>query len=460
MCDAKDIMALASTCRMLNTEIERCMLVVDAQHDCYFLQQIPVFFADHCHSSFMTCVSHVYTRMALSSSTKPNYESYHYETVWIEEVGRHDHSDIAFRNYPSQEYKIDIKHGEDRDPNYVVRLRKQFMTSAVTPAMQQALSVCLNMGPEQGDVWYPIGRSRIAAEMTWFFMKLFLLGCGSLSEESSPIRACFESGEKTMQVEDTSICLVPQIINLFEQTLEQKEPMHCVKHTLLAKEMQRDARACTDELPELRLVSEFAWKSSKCKHLDQEDSNRCNDELVFIARIPLAPNTTRISLTANTKTDSPNLLFVIFLQRRQDSLEFIENLIDGKVFHGDGAFRYGRTHFDIEPDHDACFLYFVPGDATKMEMKALDVRLSVVLDEHNEDLRHWMQVLVHGLYCETTSHRLLRIMLLREGALALLGPDQEENTEWKKAFAMIRLDLTPEVLEGIVDVCNVLLEDL
>ena len=51
-------------------------------------------------------------------------------------------------------------------------------------------------------------------------------------------------------------------------------------------------------------------------------------------------------------------------------------------------------------------------------------------------------------------------MRLREGALALLGPNQKQNTEWKKAFDMIRLDLTPEVLERIVDVCNVLLEDL
>ena len=262
----------------------------------------------------------------------------------------------------------------------------------------------------------------------------------------------------------------PEIINLLEQIFEQKEPNDCVKWPLSAEEMERfswcpatswgcDAR--TVQLPELYLKKEFTWNSCKRKNFDQDNDFLFNDELVFIARIPLAPNTTRISLSAYVKADSPTLAFVIFFQKRQSDLVDEGNPIDGKVFQSDGAFWFAKTNFDVTPDHDACFLYFVPTSATGMTMTRLQFRLDVAMDKDGEDLRDWLHELARGRFDEPRPSRyppLLPIMLLRDGALALLGPDQEQNKELKNAFDMQGLDSTPQDLECIVDVCNVLLE--
>lgn len=109
------------------------------------------------------------------------------------------------------------------------------------------------------------------------------------------------------------------------------------------------------------LKREFLWKPCKRRYFEPEGDHLCHDELVFIARIPLAPITTRFTLWASTTTDSTTPIFVVFFQKRQNGLDNLENPIDGKVFT---SFN-GDMHFNVKTEFEACFLYAVPGDATQ-----------------------------------------------------------------------------------------------
>lgn len=94
-----------------------------------------------------------------------------------------------------------------------------------------------------------------------------------------------------------------------------------------------------------------------------------------------------------------------------------------------------------------------------MELKRLDVYLKVMKNKNIEDLGYWMDVLVHGRCGAEPSDylRYLPIILLRDGALALHGPNQEQNIELKNTFDMHGLDSTSEGLALILDICKVLL---
>lgn len=340
------------------------MLVIDAEQNCYQSEKIPIFFPDQCHSVFISCESYFDTSIDVSSSTRNprTYSGSNRLFLWRREVCENDYCPIAFRNDPSREYEVCDYSGIEDDATLSVGLQKQFMLSAVTPAMKQAISVCLGLGCLKSRVWRPT-RSVKEREMTRFFIKLFLLGCGSLSQKSSPIRKCFESGERSIDVlDDTSIGLIPQIINLFEQILEQKEPNNCAKRSLSMDLGRRGSR--TVRLPKLYLHPEFTWNSCKRRHVDQDEEVLFNNELEFIARIPLAPNTTSIALEGNTRSDSPTLFVAIFFQKRQSDLECLENPIDGKVLDFQRTYWGDNTTFDVKPEYEACFLYFVPGAAT------------------------------------------------------------------------------------------------
>ena len=102
-----------------------------------------------------------------------------------------------------------------------------------------------------------------------FWMKLFLCGCVSLSEESSPIRKGFQSGESKIDVDNANISLIQQTVNFIKQMLEQKEPNDCVKLPLSYEEGVLPAgdlrkRKYTHCLPDIFLDPEFIWNSSYC----------------------------------------------------------------------------------------------------------------------------------------------------------------------------------------------------
>ena len=90
-----------------------------------------------------------------------------------------------------------------------------------------------------------------------------------------------------------------QMMNLFEQTLEQKEPMDCLTQALSSEEWKEEPlppaeegeRKTTFALEPISLKEIFTWQRSERGHINPEEGNLSNndEQLVFIARIPLVP---------------------------------------------------------------------------------------------------------------------------------------------------------------------------
>ena len=116
-----------------------------------------------------------------------------------------------------------------------------------------------------------------------------------------------------------------------------------------------------------------------------------------------------------------------------------------------------ETYLEVKPEHEACFLYVVPGKATRIEMGRIHVVLKLVLHECHQNLQCWMNVLLGRHFPETSICPNWSYVLLRDGARALMGPGNEQYKELKEAFEMMSLDSTTEGLECIVSVCNILL---
>ena len=72
------------------------------------------------------------------------------------------------------------------------------------------------------------------------FVKLFVLSYASSPEVSSPIDSVFTGPWDTIDPD----AIIQQIINLFEQILEQKEPMHCRKRPLSIDEKTKIYNTC------------------------------------------------------------------------------------------------------------------------------------------------------------------------------------------------------------------------
>lgn len=297
-------------------------------------------------------------------------------------------------------------------------------------------------------------------------MKLFVLEFPSLSEESSPVRKFFETGPSVRQ---KSIDRAKKLtLNFFEQALEQKEPMHCTKVLPSSKEW-KNSFPHRANVPSLVLTDGFSWKRSKNDVLFDQDSNAAyNNELIFLARIPLAPMTSllrceaRLTISPYYPPRSP--LFVIFFRKWQSGLDDLENPIIGEVFaHRGFLFSYwiDLSKKAADSEYEACFLYVVPGYSTSWELGRILVYYTISIFNNDYLFRNSMVRLLHGCDERNKSiyQRQLPIFLLRASALALLGPDQGQNTEFKKAFDMEGLNSTPEGLAGILDVCSAILQD-
>jgi hypothetical protein len=206
-----------------------------------------------------------------------------------------------------------------------------------------------------------------------------------------------------------------------------------------------------DPLPPLLLNREFLWK--------REDCSRFHDELKFLARVPLAPKTTKFQCAAISLSDCSMLLFVVFFQRRQRTSEKLENPIEGKVVAGfEAMFGSEAVWFHVNPDHEACFLYVVPGHATIVKLTSIQFYLDVELDDSNPTLQTEMEWLLSSfrlpkesalLYCH-----FFHVALLRACALALLGPEKEQYAPLKEALDIQSIDSTPEGLLCIVAACD------
>lgn len=334
---------------------------------------------------------------------------------------------IFFRNDPSQEYVL--RHECD-EPfcNYIVTVQKQFMSRSLSPTMKGALAACLEMGFHSHFAWF-LAKDDCSEQldMTRFYMKLFVLGYSNLSDKSSPVGRFFESGPTDAWPSNLELTQ-KQILNLFEQTLEQKEPLDCGK-VLQSTADAAQTSSQRDRLPGVTLNKKFIW--GRC--LDQDD-----EELVFIARIPLAPKTTRVSLGAQVKAEYADPQFVLFLQKQQSGLDNLDSPIDVCATPR----YYSELPAADVPEHEACFLYMVPGNASTVELKKVKVTLEILLGRHTRGLRIWMALLLERL-TGSIDKPYLPIALMRAGALALLGPDHEQKRELTDAFEMEGLDLSP-----------------
>jgi len=297
------------------------------------------------------------------------------------------------------------------------------------------------------------------------------LASESSPEASSCIRKWFDMEFHSLRhLDHSTFCfLQKQVINFFEQVLEQKEPNDCVKRSLAAEELERNSSNVIEDVGNqdlrtysmcpLGLEERFEWKLCKRRSCEEAEGNVYHDELVFIVRIPLTPFTTSITLREYVRTDARRPIFVVFFQKRQNGLETLEYPIEGKVFTL--TFSSIEEIFDMKPEYEACFLYVVPGNATKMEIRSPEVGL-VVLSEYGEIFGKWMDTfLARRIRCQSSDEweDMLPSVVLHACASALLtGPNQDLCSALKETFFMKQLDTTPEGLACIVHVCKVLLE--
>ena len=211
-----------------------------------------------------------------------------YTRIWERECGGWEYYHIAFRHDPSHEYSFLPKRFlSDR---HVITLRMQFMRSAVTLPMEDALSTCLNLWNYECIFCLPMEYT-LDWEKTRFYMKLFVFACTFVSEESSRVFTCFHPSRWTYM--DKTIAQ-EHILNVFEQTLEQKEPMDCVTRALPSEEwkekrlppLEEGERKTTFVLGPISLKEIFRWKRSERRHINPEGGNLSkDDELVFVARV-------------------------------------------------------------------------------------------------------------------------------------------------------------------------------
>lgn len=147
---------------------------------------------------------------------------------------------------------------------------------------------------------------------------------------------------------------------------------------------------------------------------DHDEDILCKDELVFFGRIPVVPKTTAFWCDSWLGPNSPTALFVLFFQKRQrNGLANREVLIYCKVITRRGIMS---ARLDVNPECVASFLYFVPGSVTKMRLSPLTIRFEIELDDHNRDLKTWMELIIgDGL------DRFFPIAIIRACASALLG---------------------------------------
>ena len=216
-CGAKEIMAMASTCRLFKTCIGSGMLVVDAKcSDFYYNYKIPVFFKDDCHSVFMTCdlyppkLDKDYHRLVVMSRKRQQHGDFD-TLVWERTIHRKIDTchipDISFRNDPSREYLMRYELEQQQIGLNNVRIRKQFMMRSVTPTMQRALHACLAMGLKRMYTWSPMTTTCFEQmDAMRLFMKLYVLNClsSSSSGRAAPF-ASFLSQDRKTQAHTMSI---------------------------------------------------------------------------------------------------------------------------------------------------------------------------------------------------------------------------------------------------------------
>lgn len=95
-----------------------------------------------------------------------------------------------------------------------------------------------------------------------------------------------------------------------------------------------------------------------------------------------------------------------------------------------------------------------------MKVGSLTVGLAIVGYEYNYTFGSWMAAFLSGCDGDPHSfyHHALPYIVLRAGASALLvRPDQELYMTLEETFSFKQLDLTPEGLACLVDVCNAVL---
>ena len=201
----------------------------------------------------------------------------------------------------------------------------------------------------------------------------------------------------------------------------------------------------------------------------QSSSSRCWQQCLAWSRAWIccphpacSRNYSSYSLCMDHTTDTPINVFVVFFQRRQRSQVSLEKHIDGKVLTWHGTRFCSRLELELELDGDceSCFLYWVPGKSNRMKVRDLQVDLKVTFNFHHSHLWYWMELLV-GPYC--ACHRikngLFPVVLLRAAAMILLESNGQKFKTLKEDLELEGFVTTPEGLQSIVAVCDVMLRD-
>lgn len=223
----------------------------------------------------------------------------------------------------------------------------------------------------------------------------------------------------------------------------------------------RELHSSTCWLPLLTLKETWEWNRAQ-RQCEDEDT-RFDNELKFVARIPLAPKTTGFWLRRTTLICAPLITLVVFFEKRaRSNLGNLDQPIDGKVVRG--CF-FGVIRFNVNPEqHVACYLYMVPGVETTISLWRIFVQLEMVADGHSRDLRNGLELLgLLGKHQRSRSPSVFRrcfpLFLVRACALELLGPQKDHYKAIQDAFDRAEILTTPEGLECIIHTCTELLQE-
>ncbi len=433
--EAKDILSLSSTCHSVHRELN--ISVLAPPYELFYSQhysasplrqalQIPIFFAQHCHSVRLTChwsdpgAPERPARLYIVSRPKhdmppplhpqmllKDHQGNAATIVWNspplpkKNTSYALEMDVTFRHDPSNDYFLWYQ-----CPLYLLIEHFQVHRLLVWEDgahRKETYAKCMEleaMGQEElfSDRVEPhdafCSTKDYQSPAFSFVARLFALTVtAATSEQPSPIHTLLESLGRSTNLSDI-LRPLSQLANIFEQLVEQKEPEHC-RATLLPQEDQ-GSNCHIVTLPWIPLKTEFGWVPKE----DLKEVPR------FITRIPLAPHTKSLRLKGHRgMCCHGRCTFFLFAQIHQNYLNGSEDWVFGNNKHCRRhlyAMADADTEldvcFDVDAHAEAYFLYVVPDKSTMDEISGLQVQLKIVEDGSSCSLKLVMEHFL-GAFC-------------------------------------------------------------
>ncbi len=536
-CEARDALALSSTCRSVQHELRISILsanylfFIDRRIGNYAdksaiwpIVKIPIFFPNQLHSATLTCRVAYAGHTRLYVVAKPEEGRAHYSgrsirdkigntatVVWESSFPEERHNaqnvTINFRSVPyCQDYFLWCQCAGSYSMISNVLLKCQLLWNWPVHH-KQIFTKCLELELMSNTLVKNTryeGKYEICSSEDYqspgfaFLSQLFHWTVATLSEkETSPLHTFFQW--ETFNMDSRSMVeALKTLSNIYEQSVEQKEPEHCKAVLLPEEHLDEETEKSWPEEPwienySMKIPLRSIFRCNMYPSLKAHDSvgspvitlefdaawvpsDKVKGEVLqFVARIPLVANAKCFWLQASLLVDPGQSIFFLFPTFRGDSPNRCKDMTFGSMNHNHRNHRcvitltffkftpffHWEVGIEVHPDATAYFLYLVPNPSCSIRIDCLRVILQGLQFRLENPLEDMMKSCIRLRFSHEREYGVpafVRLTLLRAAVLTLMnhhGPKYQAIAEFleREGFST-----TTQGLDFIVQQIDLIIE--